>query len=275
MSAVAKTDRFGDDVVARELTIDGASFLLADAPRPERCGIHSHDQVLISFLLKGEITEVDERGRKIDCGPFSLHTTPPGIRHAHLIRSPRVTTLCFTLDAAMLAGLGETARVFDQPITTKLGSVAALAPRFQKELLATDSASDLVLQGLIYQLAGELARKKGSRLPSDCPAWLHRAKELLHDSWNRHLSIEEIAYTVGVHPSHLNRVFRAHMHQTPGEYVRSIRMERATRDVVVSDLPLKAIAAQAGFSDQAHFTREFRRRHGMSPMEMRRQIRID
>jgi AraC family transcriptional regulator len=173
----------------------------------------------------------------------------------------------------MLAKLGEAASVFDNSLTVKRGSAIALAPKFQREVLATDSASDLVLQGLIYELAGELSRRTSPKLSPDAPSWLRRAREMLHDMWNQSVSIEEIAGSVGVHPSHLNRVFRAHMNQTPGEYLRAIRMERATREVLATELPLKAIAAHAGFSDQAHFTREFRRHHGQSPLEMRRSAR--
>ena len=73
------------------------------------------------------------------------------------------------------------------------------------------------------------------------------------------LSITEIAAHVGVHPSHLCRLFREHIGQTPGEYLlRRVRMERSLPFVLTSNLPLKAVAARAGFADQAHFTREFR-----------------
>jgi AraC family transcriptional regulator len=195
------------------------------------------------------------------------------MRHAHIIRSPRVTTVCFDLEPKLIDELGEAAQALREPITVKRGAVIPLAPKFQREMLATDSASDLVLQGLIYELAGELARRGSPKLAPDAPAWLKRAREMLHDLWNQSVSIEEIAASVGVHPSHLNRVFRAHLNQTPGEYLRRLRMDRATREVIASDLPLKAIASLAGFSDQAHFTREFRRHHGVSPMEMRRSMR--
>jgi AraC family transcriptional regulator len=194
------------------------------------------------------------------------------MRHAHLIQSPRVTTVCFDLEPKMLARLGDSAAALQDPITVKRGAVIPLAPRFQREMLNTDSASDLVLQGLIYELVGELARRQSPKLAADAPAWLRRAREMLHDLWNQSVSIEEVASAVGVHPSHLNRVFRAHLNQTPGEYLRRLRMERATREVISSDLPLKAIASLAGFSDQAHFTREFRRHHGVSPLEMRRSM---
>lgn len=232
--------------------------------------MHSHDCVLGSFLLSGAIVEVDERNQRVECGSYTLHATPPGLRHAHLIQTPRVSTLCFRLDESLLSPLGPQARVFDEPITSRNGNVVSLAPKIRRELSATDSASDLVLHGLVLELIGELARRGDMKLGNEAPPWLKRARQMLHETWNQNISVEQVAAEVGVHPSHLTRVFRAHLKQTPGEYLRRIRLERATRQVLASDLPLKAIAAYAGFADQAHFTREFRKHHGLSPMEMRR-----
>ncbi|HVT11605.1 MAG TPA: AraC family transcriptional regulator [Fimbriimonadaceae bacterium] len=271
MSALPRSHS-SEDPVQRWRSIAGASFLYSDAPRPEHCGVHTHDKVLVSFLLRGSIIEVDERAKKAECGPVTLHSSPPGMRHAHLIQSPRVTTLCFALESDLVGEMGDGGHVFDQPITTR-GAAIALAPKFQREISATDSASDLVLRGLIFELVGELSRRGSHRLPPEAPDWLRRAREMINDTWNQNISMEEIAAAVGVHPSHLNRVFRAYMNQTPGEYLRHIRMTRATRDVLSGETPFKVIAAKAGFADQAHFTREFRRQHGMSPMEMRRAIR--
>jgi AraC family transcriptional regulator len=273
MSAAPHLPARNDEVIAKWRYIRGASFLLCDAPRPVHCGIHAHEKVRLSFLLQGDVIEVDDRKRKTECGPYSLHTTPADMPHAHLIRSERLTTLCFDLEAPMLDMLGRSASVYQEPITAKRGAILTLAPRFQREVLTNDSASELVLQGLIMELTGELARRKSSPLPPDAPAWLRQAKALLNDRWNESVSIEAIAREVGVHPSHLNRVFRACLKQTPGEYLRRIRIERATREVLATDRPLKVIASVAGFADQAHFTREFRRYHGVTPFEMRRSVR--
>jgi AraC family transcriptional regulator len=272
MSAVPQPLRGKEEIVAKWRNIEGATFLLCDAPRPEHCGLHSHEHVRLSFLLGGNIVEVDDRRQMVECGPLSLHTTPSGMRHAHLIRSERVQTLCFDLHPSLLAQLGEAAAVFREPITVKRGALLTFAPRIQREMVAMDSASDLVMQGLMFELVGELARRKASPLAGDAPPWLRRARELLNDRWNERVSIEAVAAAVGVHPSHLNRVFRQYLRQTPGEYQRRIRIERATREVMATTTPLKAIAAMAGFADQAHFTREFRRYHGMTPLEMRRSV---
>jgi AraC family transcriptional regulator len=47
------------------------------------------------------------------------------------------------------------------------------------------------------------------------------------------------------------------------------RVERARRLVQQSDLPLKAIAVETGFSDQAHMTRTMRARLGATPGKLR------
>lgn len=271
MSALPNAVANAGDGFKKWRDIAGASFLYCESPRPERCGVHSHDSVRVSFLLRGNVIEVDDRGGKTECGPLSLHATPPGMRHAHLIRSPRVTTLCFSLELGLLSKIGGRADIFADPVTSRRSSVIALAPKFRREVLATDSASELVLQSLVLELASELSG--GPKLTPDSPPWLRRARELLHDVWNQSVSIEGIAAEVGVHPSHLNRMFRLHLNQSPGEYLRALRIERATREVLSSDLPLKAIAVRAGFADQAHFTRVFRQRHGVSPIEMRRLVR--
>lgn len=247
----------------------GMKFLLGDAPRPEHCGFHSHQVPLVSIVLKGNVREVDGRKRSVERGPYSVGITARGDTHAHEILSDRVMTLCFAVDEPFRKVLGDEAEVFDMNATIRTGRLPSLIPRLQREIFASDQASDLIIQGLVLEFAGELKRRQDRRLPSDPPEWLRHARELIHDRGAEAFGIAEVAKEVGVHPSHLARVFRQHMRESPGEYLRRIRMERATREVLLSKAPLKVIAERAGFSDQAHFSREFRRIHGVSPLDYR------
>jgi AraC family transcriptional regulator len=72
-----------------------------------------------------------------------------------------------------------------------------------------------------------------------------------------------------VHPVHLAREFRRFEHCTIGEYVRRLRIEQACRRLTHSTDPIAAIAAEAGFADQSHFARTFKRVVGMSPVQFR------
>jgi AraC-like DNA-binding protein len=55
-----------------------------------------------------------------------------------------------------------------------------------------------------------------------------------------------------------------------GDYVRTLRAEWAAARLTRTGLSLAEIAADAGYSDQSHMTRELRRRLGVRPGEYRR-----
>jgi AraC family transcriptional regulator len=58
-----------------------------------------------------------------------------------------------------------------------------------------------------------------------------------------------------------------------GEYVRNLRIERATLQLAQTELSLAEIALAAGFSDQSHFSNLFRQRTGFSPSRFREASR--
>jgi AraC-like DNA-binding protein len=64
-------------------------------------------------------------------------------------------------------------------------------------------------------------------------------------------------------------MFRRAMGLTPKRYLRVLRMQRVLRRVGLA--PWADIALDAGFSDQAHFVREFRGITGVTPTEYLRR----
>src|SRR5256885_155059 len=77
----------------------------------------------------------------------------------------------------------------------------------------------------------------------------------------------------GAHPASLARAFRAHYGLSVGEYGRRLRLAGAAAELAGSETPLAEIAANAGFADQSHFTRVFRRHVGTTPARYRAQAR--
>jgi AraC family transcriptional regulator len=129
----------------------------------------------------------------------------------------------------------------------------------------------LGLEALCLELVGAFAgRPVTERRP---PGWLVRARELLHDRSQDELTMAAIAAEAGVHPVYLARVFRRFFGETPAEYVRRCRVERAAQLVRGSARPLAEIAVGCGFVDQSHFTRAFGRTFGTSPGAYRRRYR--
>jgi len=97
------------------------------------------------------------------------------------------------------------------------------------------------------------------------PAWLDTAKAFLEDGLVENHSMRDIAAVANVHPVSLARAFRAHEHQTVGEYVNGARVARACRELTAAKKRIADIAAGLGYVDQSHFTRVFKNVTGMTP----------
>jgi AraC family transcriptional regulator len=136
-----------------------------------------------------------------------------------------------------------------------------LAHSVSRELARPDTYTPLALEGLALELRAVVARQRASR---GAPR-LDMVREMLEDNPSSPPSLSEIALEMGLHPSHLARTFRAHHGESIGEYGRRVRLEWVARQLVASDEALASIAASAGFADQSHMTREFKRRFGVSP----------
>jgi PAS domain S-box-containing protein len=67
----------------------------------------------------------------------------------------------------------------------------------------------------------------------------------------------------------LERRFRSAFGISPLQYQRKLRMHQACELLVTTDRAITEIAHALGFSDHSHFTREFRRRHGLPPLPYR------
>jgi len=78
-----------------------------------------------------------------------------------------------------------------------------------------------------------------------------------------------VAGAVGVHPVHLARAFRLHYGAPVGAYQRGLRLSWAAGMLADGDDEIAQIALRAGFFDQSHFTRAFKRQFGFTPAAYR------
>ncbi|WP_158902204.1 AraC family transcriptional regulator [Burkholderia sp. L27(2015)] len=108
-----------------------------------------------------------------------------------------------------------------------------------------------------------------------------RAVKLARDFLTDHLDVSvhltDIASAAGLPPYRLFRAFNRATGMTPHGFQRQARV-RYAMDLIKSGLALAEVAAAAGFTDQAHLTRHFRRMMGVTPgsykVAMRAAIRV-
>jgi AraC family transcriptional regulator len=223
---------------------------------------HSHENAHVGFILNGGFTETFTR-KTLECRPLSVSYIAPGLPHVDDFRHG-VHCLVFEISPLRLTQMRDIA-AFRQPVFVSGGRAAWLTLKMYRESLRSDSASSLTIEGLALEILAELSLVVPRQLEQKSPRWLNQARELLHARLVENVTHDEVAEMVGVHPVYLATVFRRHFGCTIGEYVRRLRIEFAAREIARSERSLCEIALAAGFSDQSHFSKVFRRQTGMTP----------
>jgi AraC-like DNA-binding protein len=91
-----------------------------------------------------------------------------------------------------------------------------------------------------------------------------RLREMLDEALPTGLTLADAANILGAHPSHLVRSFSNAYGVAPHAYLIGRRIDVARRLLLTGHTPA-ATATAAGFFDQAHLTRHFRRYLGVTP----------
>ena len=224
---------------------------------------HRHPDAYFCYIVDGGCDE-SSGGRDRAFGPGSLHFHPAGDPHAARTGTRGLESLSIVLHGGAAAGAEGAARRLDAGIPAPLG---ALASRVWAEFLARDGASDLTMESAAHEL---LSEARGDLAVTTGGTWVARVRDYLHASFRSAVSLADLAEIAGVHEVHVVRGFRRSRGVTPGAYLRRLRLEAARRALLESDRPIADIAFDAGYYDQAHFTREFRRTIGLPPAAFRR-----
>ena len=154
-----------------------------------------------------------------------------------------------------------------EPVSTNATLSHAIEGAFRAPLdsLAIDSLIVDVARGLMPGERYGTGRVVSRRV--DVPA-VERARQFLDAESARVVHSTELETITGLTRYDLCRQFRTMFGTSPHRYLLMRRLEFA-RDRIHLGRPLVEVAYDAGFADQAHFTRVFKSRLGMTPTRYR------
>jgi AraC family transcriptional regulator len=245
-------------------------LLLAEVQYEPGLRVHRHVHAHARFVLvlSGAITEI--RGDDTQTyGGSTLLFRRADEPHAYAVSRAGATCLIVDVDAAWQARARTHAPLLEQSAAFRGGFVLHLAHRLHGEFRLRDEVSRLAIESIALGVLAEASRRVAKAGARPAPGWLQQARALVDAHFARPLHIADVAQRVGVHPVHLARTFRSVHQITFAGYVRHVRIEFARRELAASDAPLGDIAAAAGFCDQSHFSRLFKRYTGLTPAEYR------
>ena len=82
--------------------------------------------------------------------------------------------------------------------------------------------------------------------------------------------VEALSAAVLMSPNHLHRKLTALIQQSPGNLIRSMRLQRAAELLIKQAGTINEIAYNVGFSVPENFSRSFKKQFGVSPSEYAR-----
>jgi AraC-like DNA-binding protein len=154
-----------------------------------------------------------------------------------------------------------------EPVSTNARLAQAIRAAFQSSL------QSLAVDSLVLDLAEGLldAEQRGARpLASqrvDITA-IERARQFLDAERTRVVRSTELETITGLTRYELARQFKCMLGTSPYRYLLMRRLQLA-RQLMHRQRPLAEVACEAGFADQAHFTRVFKAAFGLTPARYR------
>lgn len=228
---------------------------------------HRHDTYALGLTLHGVQTfryrgaeRFSRPGNVIVLHPDELHDGAAG-DEAGLIY--RMIYLPPEMIAATQASPGTLPFVAD-PIVSDPGLWQALA-----DILADldGEPGDLQMDDVLARVAAGLVRQAGlgqARASATAEAAVRRARDYIEAHAVEAVSSETLEAVTGLDRYELARQFRRLTGTSPHRFLVMRRLDRAKR-LIARGHRLADAALDAGFADQAHFTRHFRGAFGMTP----------
>jgi AraC family transcriptional regulator len=239
---------FGGAVVRR--TVDASHGLV----RP-----HAHDWPVLSLFVLGAYDNRTEVGDARFARPSAI-LYRPGAWHENRIGDCGFEQIEIEFDPQWLGG----SPLPDLPATRLTGStLGAVIRQLALDVAAIDE------QELKERIIALLAIARQTREGPE-PAWLSRLECELHTA--EQINVRELAACLGRHPVWVGQRYRGATGESLQQAIARVRVERAAKLLRESDDGAAQIAVDAGFCDQSHMIRTFRRLLGRTPAEVRTDV---
>ena len=252
-----------------------ASYIKQTFPR------HTHDQYAIGVIESGALgfyyrgeNVVAPRGQINLCIPGEVHTGQPMTAAGWSYRMFYFDPDLLQRVSAEIAGRPREIPFFRTGVIDDV----ALAARIRRlhVLMEQQDTSLLEQESMLLWTLGQMVIRHADDPPvlqtmKKEKTAVFRAKQYIQTHYTQNFSIEDLARAAHLSPYHMIHVFREEMGVPPHAYLRQIRISKA-KELLAQGLPLADAAQSAGFTDQSHLNRWFKRLWGITPGQYRNSV---
>lgn len=237
----------------------------------------SHPMPELTYVDLGELHSVVDgqnlllkQGELVIYGPNQWH-----MQYADAGVSPRFVTISFDVHGMELRPLLNRKFSASQSAANLLQSMLreqAHMDRFSNDIILSQLTL-LLLHLLRESVQPSNSRIKGANVIQNENRIICRAQKYVTEHVFEKLSVPLVAAHVDVSPSYLNVLFQKNLQTSPGEYIRSIKLEQSKLMIRENSMSFTQIAAALQYSTVHHFSRQFKEKFGITPTEYAKSVR--
>lgn len=126
--------------------------------------------------------------------------------------------------------------------------------------------------GYLYQILGNLIKKYEFTSNIDTSIntlYINKAIKFIEDNYNKNITVSDIAQHIKINRSHLFKIFKATMNQSPQQYIINYKLNKACDLLRKSTYSINGISDLIGFSSAEYFSRLFKKYKSISPSQYR------
>jgi AraC family transcriptional regulator len=221
---------------------------------------HAHDWPVLSIFVIGGYLNRIEGGEAFIAGPSAV-LYRGGAVHQNVVGAAGFEQIEVEFDPAWLQHA-----IPDAPVSRWIGGRIGAEARTLARFCARATAETEV-RGALQRFLGRAVSER----EREVPRWIPRVSDRLRE--DAPPNANDLAAEAMRHPSWLGAAYKRATGEGLQEAAARFRIERAAQLLRETELPAAQVAAEAGFCDQSHMSRTFRRILGRLPSAVREDRR--
>ncbi len=132
-----------------------------------------------------------------------------------------------------------------------------------------DEFSDVYVKKCLYDIIWQMIKEsKKKYVPKSREALIfNAAKRIKNEFYSPYLSVSSLSKDCGMSETYFRKIFTETFGVSPKTYIINTKINFAKKLLETGDFSVLSVAAESGYSDVCLFSREFKKKTGISPRE--------
>ncbi|TOZ01893.1 AraC family transcriptional regulator [Leuconostoc pseudomesenteroides] len=122
------------------------------------------------------------------------------------------------------------------------------------EACSTINQTLSTIEKIIIKMATDIKQRQSRNMST----YTHHVYQSILLNFDNHLSVQELSVEMGISTSYLSYIFKTDIGVSISLFKRLVRVDKAVQLMTTTNMSMIAISDSLQFSDQAHFSREFK-----------------